>query len=107
MFLIYYVKELSRIQVIQQWNGAESQEQDCYDPSGQADRERPRVCLGRNQHLVESCMGQQQKSLPTLYDFYTNWLHHSGTQLPLLLCLYNGINIIFPEVMPQSLPDIW
>lgn len=34
MFLISYVKELSRIQVIQQWAGAEFREQDYYDLSG-------------------------------------------------------------------------
>ena len=34
MFLISHVKELSRIQVIQQLPGAAFQEQDYYDPSG-------------------------------------------------------------------------
>lgn len=74
MFLIYHVKEQSRIQITQEWDGAAFQEQECSDLGGHSDRERPSISLGRNQHLVESWTRHSQKPLPTFHDFCTNWL---------------------------------
>ena len=83
VFLIYDVKGQYRLGVIQQGDGATSQEQECFDPSG---TQRGAQHLSRQeQAFVGDWLRQLQKSLSNCYDFDIDWLSPQSDKTSLLL----------------------